>query len=144
MTPFITDLVLSCVFPSADLGAIPLIQNSVVLGAAGAIMAVEGYHAGAIRTKLFDVIDETLFPYGVTTSTIVQKISALRDAAGMTKIDAGIQLPAKFSGKLNLVPVDKNSLLFARTPAQVLAIVSLGGAMNKGGFFPNGLNGYIA
>lgn len=104
-------------------------------------MAVEGYHAGAIRTKLYDIIDETLFPYGVTTNTIVQKISALRDAAGMTKIDAGIQTR---SGKLNLVPVDKNSLLFARTPAQVLAIVSLGGAMNKGGFFPNGLNGYIA
>lgn len=128
----------------ADLGAIPIITNSVVLGSAGAIMAVEGYHAGTIRTKLYESIDSTLFPYGITTGVAVGKISALRDAAGGTKIDVGLQVPAQPGGVLSLVPVDKRSLLYSRTPAQVLSIVSLGGSGNKGGFFPNGLNGYIA
>jgi hypothetical protein len=36
-----------------------------------------------------------------------------------------------------------NALTFARTPAEVLAIVTLGSKNNKGGFFPNGLNGAI-
>ncbi|MEW5318222.1 MAG: hypothetical protein WDW38_009461 [Sanguina aurantia] len=137
---FLGSYIFEDVGATAYLGAIPLIQNNGVLSAAAAIMAVEAYHAGAVRTKLYDSIDEYLFPYGVTTNVIIQKISALRDAAGMTKIDAGLQVGCK----LNLVPVDKNSLLFSRTPAQVLAIVSLGGAGNKGGFFPNGMNGYIA
>lgn len=107
-------------------------------------MAVEGYHAGAVRTRLYDSIDVLLMPYNVTTGFVVSKISALRDAAGGTSIDLGLQIPAKPNGTLNLVPVDRNSLLYSRTPAQVLAIVTLGGAGNKGGFFPNGLNGYIA
>lgn len=127
-----------------DLGALPSITSPLVIGAAGAILAVEGYHAAAIRTKLYESIDVTLFPYGVTTGVIVGKISALRDAAGGTKIDVGLQVPAKPGGALSLVPVDKNALLSPRTPAQVLSIVTLGGAGNKGGFFPNGLNGYIS
>lgn len=53
--------------PPADLGALPLIQNNGVLAAAAAILAVEAYHAGATRTKLYDSIGEYLFPYGVTT-----------------------------------------------------------------------------
>ncbi|MEW5303010.1 MAG: hypothetical protein WDW38_003888 [Sanguina aurantia] len=137
---FLGSYIFEDVGATAYLGALPLIQNNGVLSAAAAIMAVEAYHAGATRTKLYASINEYLFPYGVTTGTIISKISALRDAAGKTKIDAGLLV----HGKLNLVPVDKNSLLYSRTPAQVLAIVSLGGAGNKGGFFPMGMNGNIA
>ena len=42
-----------------------------------------------------------------------------------------------------LVPADRNSLAFARTPEQVLAIVFDGGA-TSGGFFPNGVAGTFA
>ena len=34
-------------------------------------------------------------------------------------------------------------MLFARTPAEVLDIVTLGGANGTGGFFPSGLNGFF-
>lgn len=126
-----------------DLGALPLIKNVNVSAAAGAIMGVESYHAGAIRTKLYSRIDEGVFPYNHTTGFIIQKISALRDAAGNTMIDAGLQLPPAIGGVLNLVPTNPQALLVPRTTAQVLSIVSLGGKSNKGGFFPNGLSGYI-
>jgi hypothetical protein len=41
---------------------------------------------------------------------------------------------------INLVPTDKDSLVFARTITQVLNIVYLGGT-ESGGFFPDGING---
>ena len=41
------------------------------------------------------------------------------------------------------VPVNSNAMLFARTPAQVLAIVTLGASNGQGGFFPQGLNGFF-
>lgn len=36
-----------------------------------------------------------------------------------------------------------NSVVFGRTPAEVVSIVTLGAKGNKGGFFPKGLNGNI-
>ena len=44
------------------------------------------------------------------------------------------------AGKANLVPTDANGIAFSRSTDQVLNIVYLG---DKGGFFPNGLNGAI-
>ena len=41
------------------------------------------------------------------------------------------------------VPTDANSIAWARTPAEVISIVTAGGANGKGLFFPNGLNGNI-
>ena len=41
------------------------------------------------------------------------------------------------------VPVNSNAMLFARTPAQVLSIVTLGASNGQGGFFPQGLNGFF-
>jgi hypothetical protein len=43
------------------------------------------------------------------------------------------------NGTANIVPADANSIAFARTPGQVANIVFLGGANNKGGFFPSAL-----
>lgn len=42
-----------------------------------------------------------------------------------------------------LVPTGAYNIAFARTPAEVLAIVYLGSPSTPGGFFPNGVNGNI-
>ena len=42
-----------------------------------------------------------------------------------------------------LVPSGSYNIAFARTPAEVLAIVYLGSPSTPGGFFPNGVNGNI-
>ncbi|KAK9829452.1 hypothetical protein WJX72_005959 [[Myrmecia] bisecta] len=115
-------------------GAAPLIQDKTILGAAAGILAVEAYHAGAIRTILSQIAT-MITPYGVPVSTILDKISALRGAVGGGK-DQGVIV----NGLVNIVPADPNSIAFARTPAQVLNIVYLSPVGKPGGFFPNGVN----
>ena len=117
-------------------GAARLITNKDFLEAAAGILGVEAYHAGEIRTLLYQQKD-TMTPYNVTVETIVQKISDLRASVGGGK-DQGLVV----GGKANILPTDANSIAFSRSTAEVLAIVYLGGT-GKGGFFPNGLNGTI-
>ena len=119
-------------------GAAPLLTNPAFLEAAAGILSVEAYHAGIVRTLLYQSRN-TVAAAGLKVEQIVAAISALRDAVdGPTAIDQGITM----NGKANLVPTDANSIAFSRTTAQVLNIVYLGNA-GKGGFFPNGLNGKI-
>ena len=96
------------------------------------ILGTEAYHSGAIRTKLKQVAKEAVFPFGATVGMIVNSISGLRAKVGGGK-DGGLSV---------LVPTDNNSLIYARTPREVLNIVYLGG-VTKGGFFPKGVNGPI-
>ena len=110
-------------------GAAPLLQNKDYLAAAAGLLAVEAYHAAEVRTLLFSL------GYFVQT----QRISNLRDSVdGADDLDQGI---GNMSNP-NIVPTDANSLVFSRTPQQVLPIVYLGG-QTSGGFFPAGLNGNI-
>ena len=119
-------------------GAAPLLTNPAYLEAAAGILAVEAYHAGIVRTLLYQSRN-TVAAAGLKVEQIVAAIAALRDAVdGPTADDQGITM----NGKANLVPTDANSIAFSRTTAQVLNIVYLGNA-GKGGFFPNGLNGKI-
>eukprot|EP00892_Ulva_mutabilis_P002612 jgi/Ulvmu1/12351/UM089_0035.1 len=121
------------VAPLADL------VDGDTLSAAAAVLAVEAYHAGAIRTLLSDLAasgEET--PFGPITG-VVELISDLRDAVdGPDDLDQGIVTGAY--GTPNIVPADSNGLVFARSVAQVLAIVYLGGD-GAGGFFPDGVTG---
>ena len=107
-----------------------------ILESAAGILAVEAYHAGEIRTQLYDQKD-VMTPYGVTVAQLIGAISDLRGAVGGGK-DQGIVV----DGKANIVVTDSNSIAFSRSTAEVLPIVYLGG-VGKGGFFPNGLNGAI-
>ncbi len=114
-------------------GAAPLVTNKTYLGAAASILAVEAYHASAIRSLLFE------FGGGQFTDAI----SAIRAKLSMT--GPGFSKPADDQGVLvngvvNIVPTNANSLAFARTPEQVLSIVYAGGT-TSGGFFPNGVKG---
>ena len=111
-------------------GATRLLRGGSILQAAAGILAVEGYHAGAIRTILY-----SLGEFGGPRA-----ISNLRDAAdGPGDRDQ----PIRLAGQANIVPTDANGLAFSRTPEQVLNIVYLGGAEADFGFFPDRVNGVI-
>jgi hypothetical protein len=112
-------------------GAAPLIDNAAYLEAAAGILAVEAYHAGLIRTKLYD--------RGLREQA--RKISNARDSLdGRSNRDEGIGWPSTS----NIVPTDSNGIAFSRSPGQVLNIVYLDAGMAKrGGFFPEGVNGAL-
>jgi hypothetical protein len=112
---------------SAYKGAAPLISDKGNLEAAAGILAVEAYHAGIIRTILFQL---GLFKEA-------QAISDLRNTAdGPGSYDQGIGS----AFKANLVPSDGNGIAFSRTPGRVKQVVFLGDN-NRGGFFPAGVYG---
>ena len=111
-------------------GAARFIQNKNYLDAAAGILAVEAYHAGAIRALVYQ--------QGAAVQNTANAISNLRAQLG-GGADQGVVL----NGQQNITPVDANSLAFERTPAQVLSVVYAGGQSGNFGFFPNRVNGPI-
>lgn len=120
-------------------GAAPFINNPAYLSAAAGILAVEAYHASEVRTLLLGLGQMT-----PELITIADKISALRAAADGSGGDGHDQPIVDSDGNANIVPTDDNSIAFARTFNEVLAIVYLGSATTPGGFFPDGTNGLIS
>ena len=118
-------------------GSAALLESKLYLEAAAGIMAAEGYHAAMVRTALFR--------RGVDTPALIDSTEAISNARdsldGSTDLDQGIR-PA--NNTANIVPTDSNALAFGRSAGQVLNIVYLTPtATNKGGFFPNGVNGTL-
>ncbi len=116
---------------SAYLGGGPLISDPRNLSGAARILAVEGYHAGAIRTQL----------YVNGFYNQAQAITNARNALNPnTNIDQGI-------GDINTANIvltnPTTGATPPRTPQQVLNIVYLNSSTRPTGFFPNGLNGSI-
>jgi hypothetical protein len=120
-------------------GAATLITSKAYLDTAAGILAVEAYHGGSIRTLLFPLAQQTVFPYGTTVANIIGAISALRAKASNATDDLGLFTA---TGGYIVAPTDANAVAYSRSTSQVLSVVYLGGA-GKGGFFPNGLNGSI-
>jgi len=153
-------------------GAAGSISSSANLSAAVGIHAVEAYHAGLVRTAI-NALDANPTASGVPTGTLTnltQKISAARSMlanstsaptkqvtnGGITGADdQGIDNTVKVAlntssatfASTTIVDADNNSIGFARTPSQILSIVTgqspAAASGNKGVFFPNGLNGNI-
>ena len=137
---------------------VPLVEPPT-LSAAAAVLGVEAYHAGAIRTLLRELsltgvppaggaygdVDSPA-PYGMGVQTalgpiedVVAAISDLRDSVdGADDLDQGI---VDAAGRTNIVPTDASGLVFSRSVDQVLPIVYLG--PEPGGFLPEGVNGFF-
>ncbi len=99
---------------SAYLGAAPLVTSKAYLAAAGAILATEAQHSGAVRRACYSM--------GIASPAVDSK-----------DIPPSSQHP---------FDIDSNGLSIPRTTAQVLNIV-YGGGRCSGGFYPNGMNGTI-
>jgi Ferritin-like domain len=149
------------------------ITSSSNLSAAVGIHAVEAYHAGLVRTAI-NALDASPTLAGVPTGTLTnltQKISAVRSllanptSAPTTQTtdggikgadDQGIDNTVKVAlntssatfPSTTVVDADNNSIGFARTPQQIVSIVTgvspAASSGNKGVFFPAGLNGTIS
>jgi hypothetical protein len=135
---------------SAYHGAAGLITDkTTILPAAVGIHAVEAYHAGLVRTTI-----NALDAGTGTLNTLTQKISAARstlanpagattttylntkaDDIGLTTVQVALNGTAGQYTSSTVVNCDSNSLGWARTTTQVLAITKP--------FFPAGLNGTI-
>jgi hypothetical protein len=116
---------------SAYHGAATLITHKKVLAAAAGILGIEAYHAGLIRTLLFQLHQ------GMTT----EAISSVRAALGGAT-DYGVA--AGPGGASSIILSDSTSIAISRTTRQVLNIVYGGVNAAHGLFFPNGLNGAIS
>ena len=121
---------------SAYQGAAGLLSSKTFLDAASGILAVEGYHAGAVRSLLY--------AKGLQTPAILTEVNGVATARdnldGQQNENQGILV----NGTPQLVPTDANGLTYPRTYNQVLNIGYLNDlAVTKGGFFPNGVNGNL-
>jgi Ferritin-like domain len=156
---------------TAYTGAAPLLTSSSNLDAAAGIQGVEAYHAGLVRTVIYG-LDQSTTTLGQpgTASAVASAISKLRatvdgsDSISSTRLDgddiglgtqsvtlngtsgmtASTLVNATTTGTINAAGSSgtAGSMVFARSAAQVLAIVYAGGS-GKGGFFPAGLNGNV-
>ena len=121
-------------------GGSALITNPAYLTAAAGILAIEAYHAGVIRTTLFNMAQSNQQVANIT-SAISQTRSALANSGNPNVDDYGI-------GSLSsphIIVGDGGSRAFARNTTQVLNIVyGNTGRVGSGGlFFPNGMNGAV-
>jgi len=96
-------------------------------------MAVEAYHAGSIRTRIYAAGTAVQ-----QASTAIANTRATLDGTGNDDFGVG----TLSTGAATIVNADANAIAFSRTTTQVLSIV-YGGGSAGGAFFPNGLNGTI-
>ncbi|MHA6723291.1 ferritin-like domain-containing protein [Sphingomonas sp. RS2018] len=127
-------------------GAISLISNKTFVEAAAGIHAAEAYHAGLIRTLLY----QRGLATGAANNPIwaaSEAISNARDSLdGTSDLDQGVTGTGFGTAaiKSNIVPTDSSGIAFSRSAGQVLNIVYLTNtATTSGGFFPAGVNGTI-
>jgi hypothetical protein len=100
-------------------GAAPLISSKAILGTAARILATEAEHVGNIRLQVAVL--------GVNTAPPLDCRDILPPPSGQ-----------------RFISVNNGGLTTVRTPGQVLFLAFGGKAyVKKGGFFPNGVNGYI-
>jgi hypothetical protein len=109
--------------------------RAAVVQAAAAILGVESYHAGIVRTLLWVAQNQETpgpdgelgaAPFNTNITNIVEAISNLRDSVdGSDDDDQGIYFAG--TGEPNLVPTRLNGLTYARNITSVLDIVYLGG-----------------
>ena len=138
---------------TAYTGSATLITNPGFLAAAAGILSVEAYHAGLIRTNLFLLSQQadSTKTFGVDIVTTIQKIADLKNnLSGGTTTSYGARILGATSaqgivmdGSSNISAADANSVAFERNTREILNILYGAQGATSGGFFPNGLNGFI-
>lgn len=135
-------------------GAAALIATNAYLVAAAGILAVEAYHAGLVRTTIFQLDPMDAAGY----LTLTQKISAVRatadgtiasgaaDDIGVSIVNTPLNNNSTTAQGVTIVDASlTTSLAYTRNTNQVLQIVTGGTPGNfKGLFYPNGMNGLIS
>ncbi|MBB5709107.1 ferritin-like domain-containing protein [Sphingomonas xinjiangensis] len=122
-------------------GAAPLLTNKTFIDASAGILAVEAYHSAILRASIH--------MKGMATPAVFDRSEAISNARdtldGAPDLDQGVR-PSGSGDTLtsNIAPLDANGLAFSRTTGQVLNIAYLTRtSTDRGGFFPNGVNGNI-
>lgn len=140
---------------TAYAGAAPLISSAGVaagyLTAAAGILAVEGYHAGYIRTSLTGraiaaAAAGTAYPY-IAAANLVEKLRDSLTVGETSSVETPLVVPANMSTPSAIVAANPTTAVgFARTVNQVHHIVYGNPTVGayKGGFFPNGTNSIFA
>ena len=119
---------------TAYAGAARFIGSPDVLEAASAILAVEAYHVGGLRTLI--IMNGLADAY----NKIETARATLSNASGMGSAEGPLNTT---QANYDFVPADTNRLVFRRSTRQVLNIVYGAAGAPRGGFFPQGLNGNI-
>lgn len=130
---------------TAYAGAVTLLPTAANIQAAAQILAVEAFHAGALR--LLAIQNGTAYS-GTTPDNYDVKPAdpgASLAAAGPTTANGGFFATAGASGATTAQTGTFPGFAYQRTTSQVLAIVygSATAGTASGGFFPAGLNGNI-
>jgi hypothetical protein len=111
-------------------GAANLIADRTLVAYAASVLAVEAYHAGAVRTLIANI----------GGGEAADKVATLRARLSGRDDERPIRLP---NNNFNFAPTDDQAQTYRRTPRQVLNIVYGSQTAAAGLFFPNGMNGTI-
>jgi hypothetical protein len=113
-----------------------LTETAVAAGLAGSA----AYQSAADRYILWQRRGEKIPEFDCTVEEAFDRISALRQEwSGSVELDQGLTK----QGGINIVPTDGNGVTLARTPQQVLNVLTFNSKDGKGGFLPEGPNGVI-
>ena len=132
---------LSDIGATAYVGGSQYLRDANVKLAAAKILAVEGYHVGAIRTLIANA--------GGTAIAQSQAIASARETlnAGQSPTidDQGVDEDPNVPGAHNIALTDVNGLAFGRSTSEVLTLAYLNKTTGtaSGGFFTKGANGNI-
>ena len=115
------------------------------------LLGVEAGQDAVFRGLLLERLGEAVPPYGNTTvAEFADRTSALRNRLGRCGVkDEGLTVPRELGAEgaicTNVLSADRDSLSYARTPAELLRALYLTGDEHMpGGFYPEGANGRIA
>ncbi len=130
--------------PTAYVGAAPYLSNPANVAAAAGILGTEAYHAGETRSLLFSLSQEQ------DDLGLLTQAGAIADLRNRIAINGGSPNPTDaglvdVNSHANIVPVDSDSIAFARGFSAILCLFYQGGGATPrpGGFTPSGFNGRI-
>ncbi|CAL4914353.1 unnamed protein product [Urochloa decumbens] len=131
-------------------GTNPMIDGYKTKELVAGLLGVEAGQDAVFRALLFERRGEAVPPYNITVAEFTDRVSALRNRLGRCGVkDEGLTVPRELGAEgaicTNVLSADRDSLSYARTPAQLLGILYLTSDERKpGGFYPEGANGKIA